>query len=59
MPDYRVRWEIDLLASDPVEAARQALAAMRDPTSIATCFEVYSAEGGDLLQEVDFHPERG
>ena len=37
---FRVRWEIDFLASDPTDAARQALAVQRDPESIATFFEV-------------------
>lgn len=38
---YRVRWEIDLEAPTPVEAARMALEIQRDPDSIATVFEVY------------------
>ena len=37
---FHVRWEIDLVASDPTDAARQALAIHRDPESISTFFEV-------------------
>lgn len=37
---FRVRWEIDLEAPTPVDAARAALAIQRDPDSIATFFEV-------------------
>lgn len=37
---FHVRWEIELVASDPTDAARQALAIHRDPESIATFFEV-------------------
>lgn len=40
MTTYTVTWHIDLPAASPGEAARQALAIHRDPTSIATCFEV-------------------
>lgn len=37
---FRVRWEIDLAASTPADAARQALAIHRDPGSLATFFDV-------------------
>ena len=38
--EFRVRWEIDLDADSPEDAARQALAIQRDPNSLATIFEV-------------------
>lgn len=37
---FRVRWEIDVDAGSPEEAAREALRIQRDPNSIATCFDV-------------------
>lgn len=42
--EYTVRWEIDITATDPEDAARQALAVHRDPESIATFFEVISED---------------
>jgi hypothetical protein len=40
MPRFRVSWEIDIEAGDPVLAAKQALAIQRDPESTATQFGV-------------------
>lgn len=37
---YRVKWEIDIEAGTPEQAAQQALAIQRDPESTATVFEV-------------------
>lgn len=48
--EYRVRWEIDLIAESPVEAVKEALAIQRDEASLATCFEV-----DGRLYEVDDH----
>lgn len=45
MPDYRVKWEIDIDAKTPEEAAKMALDIQRDENSIATCFEVYTETG--------------
>lgn len=45
MPNYRVKWEIDLDANDPQDAARRALEIQRDPDSIATFFEVLETPG--------------
>ncbi len=44
---YRVRWEIDVDAASPVEAARLALAEQRDLDSFAPVFEV-TDESGEL-----------
>ena len=44
----RVVWEIDVDSTDPVEAAKEALAAQRDPQSIATVFTVFSDKGEEL-----------
>lgn len=38
--EYLVRWEIQLYAKSPEEAARKALKIHRDPESIATIFQV-------------------
>jgi hypothetical protein len=53
---YRVSWEIDVEAEDPMEAAQQALDIQRDPDSTATVFRVrhsVSKEAStiDLLDE--------
>lgn len=53
---YRVGWEIDIYADTPEDAARKALAIQRDPASIATQFNVRSADGGEPVV-VDFNPE--
>lgn len=42
---FRVIWEIDVWATSKEDAAQQALAIQRDPTSIATVFDVL--EEGD------------
>ena len=44
----RVVWESDVDSTDPVEAAKEALAAQRDPQSIATVFTVFSDKGEEL-----------
>lgn len=45
--EYEVRWEMELEAHSPQEAAAIALAIHRDPASLATNFEVRPA-GTDL-----------
>ena len=40
MPDYLVRWDIDIEATSPRDAAKKALEVQRDPKSIATVFFV-------------------
>lgn len=40
MPDYRVRWEIDIDADSPREAAEKAREIQLDPESTAIVFEV-------------------
>lgn len=42
MTEYRVRWEIDVEAESPEQAAKQALAIQRDQESVATSFSVAS-----------------
>ena len=37
---YRVRWEIDIYANTPREAAQEARRIQRDPESTATVFAV-------------------
>ena len=37
---YRVTWEIDIEAGSPLAAAKKALKIQRDPSSIATVFDV-------------------
>jgi hypothetical protein len=55
---YLVRWDIDLDASDPVDAARKALAIQRDPRSWATVFTVHGEhQGVPQVATVDLDPE--
>lgn len=43
--EYRVVWEIELVAGSPREAAQRSLEIQRDPSSTATVFEVYDEFG--------------
>lgn len=43
--EYRVVWEIDIPATSPEEAARQARTYQRDEKAIVGVFEVYDQEG--------------
>ncbi|MFB8087300.1 hypothetical protein [Streptomyces sp. NPDC055992] len=54
MHEYEITWTIDLDAVDPVEAAREALAILRDPTPWATVFTVH---GADQTVTVDLDPD--
>lgn len=45
MNDYLVQWEINIVADTAEDAARQALAIQRDPTSHATVFDVFAERG--------------
>jgi len=40
MNSYIVTWTINIEADTPKEAAEKALTIQRDPSSIATCFDV-------------------
>jgi len=42
--EYRIKWEIDLEADSPEQAARLAQAIQRDPKSTASIFEVVPME---------------
>jgi hypothetical protein len=48
MPEFRVRWEIDIEADTPEEAAIRALFIQRDRDSAATHFTV-SPEVGESI----------
>ncbi|MCA1785973.1 MAG: hypothetical protein LC657_08335 [Desulfobacteraceae bacterium] len=54
--EFKVRWEIDLAADTPEEAAQKALEIMRDPESIATFFTVENSSTGKEI-EVDLDLE--
>jgi len=45
MSEYRVIWEINLEAKDPIAAAETALAIQRDPESLATAFRTIDKTG--------------
>lgn len=50
--DWRVVWEIDVSGNSPAEAAREAMKIMRDPSSLATIFDVRSHKT-NRVEEVD------
>lgn len=62
MPEYTVRWEIQVDADNPTEAAMQARMLLLDPESEAVHFEVQNfTDGSDPtiwepvdLSDVDF-----
>lgn len=56
MPEYLVRWEMDIVADSPQEAAQKALEIHRDEDSIATHFLVYQRPTW-ALTEVDLMEE--
>ncbi len=57
MKTYSIKWEIEIDAETPEEAARKALEIQRDPASLATVFDAYDEEGNctrvDLLEQKD------
>ena len=57
MPEFRVKWEIDIDADTPEKAAKQALEHMRNPASIATVFDVIDEHGNTTV--VDLEQEDG
>ena len=48
---YVVRWEIDVTASSPREAAQQAARAARDPESTATFYDVLDPADESLIEQ--------
>ena len=52
MKSYHVIWEIDVNADSSKGAAEQALAACRDPASLATVFDV-TEENSSVTERVD------
>lgn len=52
MTEFLVQWKIDLDATDPVEAAKEARKIQLDTESIATVFEVTDKKAGKIF-EVD------
>ncbi len=59
MPLYRVRWEIDIGAATPTEAAARALIVQRDtdPANAATVFEVrlFDADDSEPFHIIDLN----
>ena len=54
MRTYRVKWEIDIEAYSPRDAAEQALDIQQDPESTAVVFDVYD---GLTMVTVDLLPD--
>jgi len=55
----RVRWEIDIDADSPVDAARQALAIQRRTDSVATVFTVVESCGRTTTVDLDEADAKG
>jgi hypothetical protein len=53
MAIYSVRWDIEVDAANPEDAARQALRIQRDTNSLATSFEVFAMDGTGACTPVD------
>lgn len=53
MPNFLVRWEIDIEADDPTSAALEAANIVRDPESTASFFDVLTPEDESLIEQVD------
>ena len=52
---YRVRWEIDIDAHSPLQAAKRAQGIMRDKSEVnlATVFQVYERMEPVKMEEID------
>ena len=52
---YRVRWEIDIDANSPLQAAKRAQVIMRDTSedNLATVFQVYERREPVKMEEID------
>lgn len=58
MPEYKVRWEIDVEADSPRQAAILARKIQLDPTNLATVYDVYNEDtlrktGEAVGEEID------
>jgi hypothetical protein len=53
--EYRVRWEIDIDAETPEEAAREARKCIQDPGSIATIFSVVDKDGRETTVDLEHY----
>ena len=49
MPEYKLKWEIDLTADTPQEAAIEAMRVQRDVSSIASVFTVTDEAGNETI----------
>jgi len=56
--EYRVTWEIDVDAKNPLDAAKQAWKLMRGRNSTANCFTVHPAGCSDRIVLIDLEEEK-
>ncbi len=56
MPDFRVSWEIDVVAANRIEAAKEAKRIQRDSDSRAVVFHV-SDEAATVMVDLEDHPD--
>ena len=58
MTPFLVKWEIEIEAETPQEAAQKALEIQRDPESIANVFQVTHPSGWGCTIDLDKEVER-
>ncbi len=57
MPEFKVVWEIQLSADNPLEAAKKALGWLQDKDSICNQFYVQQEGFEDVIASVDLSEE--
>jgi hypothetical protein len=57
MPEYKVKWDIELQASSPKEAAELAQEMMRDPIAMVGCFTVRDEDNQEHFIDLDLDQE--
>lgn len=50
MAEYKVIWEIDIVANSPKEAAAEAMEIMQDPSSEAVFFTTIEQATGEITE---------
>jgi hypothetical protein len=57
MPEYIVRWWIEVEADSPAEAAITAANMVKDPEGVATLFDVLDPTDESLIEQIDVAKE--
>ena len=51
--DYRIVWEVDVIADSPTEAAREARAMQQDPEAFCHVYDVFTGTGECVRVDLD------